>query len=70
METIKHRKTCELCGLAVEIDGFSVTTQEGLQNFCCAGCLSIYQLLNENDIIHDDNIQPTFNHQPMRTLKK
>jgi hypothetical protein len=64
METIKHRKTCVLCGLAVEIDGFSITTQEGLQNFCCAGCLSIYQLLNDNDIIHDDTIESPLTTQP------
>ncbi len=55
--TKQHQESCTLCGLAVEIEGFSVTTQEGLQTFCCAGCMSIYQLINDDDIIHDDNIQ-------------
>ncbi|MCX7066387.1 MAG: heavy metal translocating P-type ATPase metal-binding domain-containing protein [Methylococcales bacterium] len=55
--TKQHQEFCTLCGLAVEIEGFSVTTQKGHQRFCCAGCLSIYQLLNDDDIIHDDNIQ-------------
>lgn len=37
---------CDLCGLAVEIDGFKVETTEGLTLvFCCAGCLSVYRLL-------------------------
>lgn len=57
MDTIKYRQTCALCGLAVEIEGFSLTTQHGLQTFCCAGCLSIYQLLNNNNIDNDDNIE-------------
>jgi hypothetical protein len=64
MDTIKHQETCALCGLAVEIEGFSVSTQEGLQKFCCAGCLSIYQLLNDNDIIHDDTIESPLTTQP------
>ena len=42
---------CALCGLAVEIDGFSVQTSEGLMRFCCAGCLSVYRLLNGDKII-------------------
>ena len=51
MDIIKYQDTCTLCGLAVEIDGFSLMTQQGLQKFCCAGCLSIYQLLNDDDTI-------------------
>jgi hypothetical protein len=64
MDTIKHQEACVLCGLPVEIEGFSVSTQEGLQTFCCAGCLSIYQLLNDNDIIHDDIIEFPLTTQP------
>ena len=41
---------CDLCGLAVEVDGFSVETTEGLKRFCCAGCLSVYRLLNGDKI--------------------
>lgn len=42
---------CDLCGLAVEIDGFKAETTEGLiLAFCCAGCLSVYRLLNGDKI--------------------
>ena len=46
MTRIKYKETCILCGQPVEIEGFTLTEAEGLQKFCCAGCLSIYQLLN------------------------
>jgi len=42
---------CDLCGLAVEVEGFNVQTTEGLKQFCCAGCLSVYRLLNGDKII-------------------
>lgn len=42
---------CELCGLAVEVEGFDVETTEGLKRFCCAGCQSVYRLLNGDKII-------------------
>ncbi|NOQ13638.1 MAG: metal-binding protein [Methyloprofundus sp.] len=41
---------CALCGLAVEVEGFNVETGEGLKLFCCAGCLSVYRLLNGDKI--------------------
>lgn len=47
----QDQRRCALCGLAVEIDGFSVETTEGLKEFCCAGCLSVYRLLNGDKII-------------------
>ncbi|CAA9890337.1 Metal-binding protein (fragment) [Candidatus Methylobacter favarea] len=34
----------------MEIKGFTLTTPETRQHFCCAGCLSIYQLLNKHYI--------------------
>jgi len=42
--------SCTLCGLVVEVEGFSAQTDEGLQKFCCAGCLSVYRLLNGDKI--------------------
>lgn len=45
---------CALCGQPVEIVGFTLTSNQGQQKFCCAGCLSIYQLLNE----HQTTIEP------------
>ena len=44
----KDKHLCVLCGQPVEITGFSLTTSDSLQKFCCAGCLSIYQLFNED----------------------
>jgi endogenous inhibitor of DNA gyrase (YacG/DUF329 family) len=55
METIKQQENCALCGLTVEIEEFSLATPDGLQKFCCAGCLSIYQLLNDEQITPNDN---------------
>jgi hypothetical protein len=64
MDTIEYQKTCTLCGLAVEIEGFSYTTQKGLLSFCCAGCLSIYQLLNDDNVDSDDNVKTPLTIQP------
>jgi len=42
---------CALCGLAVQIEGFTVETkEEGIKRFCCAGCVSVYRLLNGDKI--------------------
>ncbi len=49
MQSIK--KECTLCDLAVEIPGFKLETKEGLQHFCCEGCLSIYRLLNPHKLL-------------------
>lgn len=46
---------CPLCSQPVEIKGFSLQTKEGLKLFCCAGCVSIFQLLNEEIIITTTN---------------
>jgi uncharacterized metal-binding protein len=57
MEAIEHQETCALCGLAVEIEGFSLTTEAGLQKFCCTGCQSVYHLLNDDGIDLDISIE-------------
>ena len=46
-----YTKPCDLCGLAVEIEGFKLHTQEGDKQFCCEGCQGIYQMLHEDIII-------------------
>jgi len=38
---------CALCGLPVKLDSFTLSTDKGREKFCCAGCLSIYQLIND-----------------------
>ncbi len=47
------KKVCNLCGLPLKNVSFSLKTNEADKIFCCEGCKSIYQLLNE-----DDNEQP------------
>jgi transposase-like protein len=39
---------CPLCGQPVKIKGFSLKTKDDEKHFCCAGCVSIYQLLNQD----------------------
>lgn len=50
---------CALCGQAVKIGGFTLAGEEGVQKFCCGGCLSIYQLLE------DAKPRPPTNHLPV-----
>ncbi len=42
---------CNLCGLPVEIFVFSLKTPQGEKVFCCEGCKSIFQLLNEDRLL-------------------
>lgn len=41
------KEFCPLCGQPVEIPGYILNTTAGRLRFCCAGCLSIYQLVNK-----------------------
>jgi hypothetical protein len=45
MATVEYKKPCDLCGQPVEIKGFTLITDKGIQLFCCAGCVSVYKLL-------------------------
>jgi Putative metal-binding domain of cation transport ATPase len=47
--TVKHGENCDLCGLLVEIKGFTLLAEKGQLSFCCAGCQSIYQLIYMNN---------------------
>jgi hypothetical protein len=49
------KKTCDLCGLAVEVSGFTLKTQDGDKAFCCEGCLGIYQMLHEDQVMGEPN---------------
>lgn len=51
MATVEYKKNCALCGLSVEIEGFSLVTGKGSLSFCCAGCQSIYGLIHVNNRI-------------------
>jgi len=45
------KEVCDLCGLAVEVEGFRLKTQEGDKTFCCEGCKGIFQMLHEDQIL-------------------
>lgn len=47
------KRFCDLCGLLVEISGFTLKTKEGEKKFCCEGCKGIYQLLHEDKIVSE-----------------
>lgn len=47
-------KTCDLCGLDVEVAGFELKTAEGEKNFCCEGCKGIYQMLHEELVLPEE----------------
>ena len=49
-----EKKVCDLCGLAIEINGFNLQTSEGDKRFCCEGCQGIYQMLHEDIILADE----------------
>jgi len=51
MTKVEYRESCVLCGQPVEITGFTLETPDGILKFCCAGCLSIYQLLNDKNLL-------------------
>ncbi|MFZ4702184.1 MAG: heavy metal translocating P-type ATPase metal-binding domain-containing protein [Candidatus Methylumidiphilus sp.] len=51
--TQPFNKACDLCSLPVETPDFSLLTVNGLKQFCCDGCLGIYQMLHEGEIIGD-----------------
>ena len=57
MSVKKKKPPCALCNQPVKTNGFELVTQDGTLSFCCEGCLSIYQLLNNNKLI-TDNIHP------------
>jgi hypothetical protein len=47
------KKICDLCSLTVEVPNFTLKTKEGDKAFCCEGCLGIYQMLNEDQIMNE-----------------
>jgi hypothetical protein len=45
-------KACDLCGLPVLAQGFKLRTKkEGDKEFCCEGCMGIYQMLHEDEVL-------------------
>jgi len=56
-----NNKECDLCGLAVEVDGFELKTTEGDKQFCCEGCKGIYLMLHEEQVIVETAEKPKDN---------
>lgn len=56
-----NKKECDLCGLAVEVEGFELKTTEGEKDFCCEGCKGIYQMLHEDQILEETADKPDDN---------
>ena len=52
MSIVEYQQPCSLCGQPVLVRSFTLNTPDGLKKFCRAGCLSIYQLLNEENLPH------------------
>ena len=50
MSEAKKKPACALCGQPVAIKGFELESANGVLPFCCEGCLSIYQLLNDTEL--------------------
>lgn len=49
------KKICDLCSLEVEVSGFKLNTKDGEKQFCCEGCMGIYEMLNEDQILDEAN---------------
>jgi hypothetical protein len=52
---------CDLCGLEVGIKPYYLESAEGQLQFCCDGCLGIYQILHEttDTAVTPDDTQPS-----------
>jgi hypothetical protein len=61
MADSNKKKECDLCGLAVEIQGFELKTIEGDKRFCCEGCKGIYQMLHEEQVL-PESAEQSVNH--------
>ena len=49
----ENKKSCDLCGLPVEVSGFELKTEGGEKQFCCEGCKGIYQMLHEEPVLSE-----------------
>ncbi len=55
MSIVEYLQPCSLCGQPVRVRSFTLATPDGLKKFCCAGCLSIYQLLSKESLSNNNN---------------
>ena len=55
-----ENEVCALCGQPVRLEGFSLSSG-AMKKFCCGGCLSLYQLLNQHGETTPKTNEPTNN---------
>jgi hypothetical protein len=55
MPIIEYESSCSLCGQQAVLRRFTLNTPEGQRRLCCAGCLDIYRLLNQDNATLSDN---------------
>lgn len=46
---MEHGRACDLCGLDVGIKAIYMDSAGKRLQFCCEGCLGIYQMLHETE---------------------
>ncbi len=46
---MSDNEACDLCGLSIGMQDYSLSTPERTFRFCCEGCKGIYQMLNGID---------------------
>lgn len=51
----EKQSICDLCGLTIELPGFELDTINGAKAFCCEGCKGIFQMLNEDQLIKEND---------------
>lgn len=55
---MSEKRACDLCSLDVGVKPFVLNTPEKQYQFCCEGCLGIYQMLHdikETPVQNDQN---------------
>jgi len=52
----EEKPSCDLCSLPVEIPDFRLQTRNGVKQFCCEGCLGIYRMLHEDEIVEQTQV--------------
>jgi hypothetical protein len=55
----EQEKPCDLCGLPVKISGFELRTTDGLKSFCCEGCVGIYSMLHNPELVDENQVCDT-----------
>lgn len=47
---MNENRACDLCGLDIGVKPFYLESVKKRLQFCCEGCLGIYQMLHETEL--------------------